>query len=74
MYVSTDLHVFMSIYPFKADNMSVRRIRPELGRLPAWRQLEATLAERFSGDAAISRLNQSRIHLTQPTQENNQVT
>jgi hypothetical protein len=54
--------------------MSVRRIRPELGRLPAWRQLEATLAERFSGDAAISRLNQSRIHLTQPTQENNQVT
>ena len=44
---------------------SLKRIKGELGRIPLWRDILATLAEKFSEDASNSILNQGPV-LSQP--------
>ena len=48
---------FMTREPDAGDR-NVKRIKGELGRIPAWRDIEATLAEKFNDDHSNSILNQ----------------
>jgi len=59
------LRPFYNFFNKKDEQFSAKRIKQSLSKVSAWRDLMATLTEKFSGDASNARLNQSRILLTQ---------
>lgn len=63
------IHGMRSFFRFMTketeEDRNAKRIRAELGRIPQWRDILAHLTEKFSGDANISKLNQSKPLLTQ---------